>query len=66
MTALCIDKQIEAKWLDTEKKKGLLGRKTWGKVLGDNFLALWPRKGYVMFLHLSFFICEMKLVIPTS
>lgn len=40
VTALCIDKQIEAKWLDTEKKKGLLGRKTWGKVLGDNFLAL--------------------------
>lgn len=40
VTALFIDKQIEAKWLDTEKKKGLLGRKTWGKVLGDNFLAL--------------------------
>lgn len=40
VTALCIDKQIEAKWLDTEKEKGLLGRKTWGKVLGDNFLAL--------------------------
>ena len=40
VTALFIDKQIEAKWFDTEKKKGLLGRKTWGKVLGDNFLAL--------------------------
>ena len=65
-TALFVDKQMEAKWLDTEKEKGLLGRKTCSKVLGDDFLAFWPHKRYVMFLHLSFFIYEMKLVIPTS
>lgn len=38
-TALFVDKQMEAKWLDTEKEKGLLGRKTCSKVLGDDFLA---------------------------
>lgn len=40
VTALFVDKQMEAKWLDTEKEKSLLGRKTCSKVLGDDFLAL--------------------------